>query len=438
MALQSDAFSQTISILNDILYDEGISIVKVEGKSTVYITLECDEDRVDTQDNVEDHLKKVAQPIRTYKKSKSSFDTTELRGTNIFIVYKNKKGGMKETTLNSTITELFPAIAFETGISEKLPVPKFYNEIAQKNEKTLGAYSGNRALAFKAGKDFIDKATHSSKFEEKVGNAKAILGWIKSENKRRKIKEVVWGYRDNTKPSGVNPKHKGDIFLVFEDADNKPNIEGVSLKAGGVGTAEPQFNSYVRPIYTSFGMLSQYSKLEKESYKKYYKSVPNIPKEDLYGKSPMTKAVGKFEKEQPKRYEQLYDEQLKWLRQTVCDLINNNPAKAKKWLLQEVAKEDPNVPLVVIKAFGDTYPNGIKKLDDENLIKNCIVDSKKTNGVKAYPHKAGSKQNWFIDLTCKTHTTTLKFSIRTNKTGISHKLGQYVNLAVKFNGISKR
>lgn len=42
---------------------------------------------------------------------------------------------MKETTLNSTITELFPAIAFETGISEKLPVPKFYNEIAQKMKK---------------------------------------------------------------------------------------------------------------------------------------------------------------------------------------------------------------------------------------------------------------------------------------------------------------
>ena len=123
---------------------------------------------------------------------------------------------------------------------------------------------------------------------------------------------------------------------------------------------------------------------------------------------------------------------------SLCDLINKNPEKAKRWLLQEVAKEDPNVPLVVIKAYGDKYPSGIKKLDDEDLLKNCVVDSKKTNGVKAYPDKAGSKQNWFIDLTCKTHTTTLKFSIRTNKTGISHKLGQYVNLAVKFNGISKR
>ncbi len=108
---------------------------------------------------------------------------------------------------------------------------------------------------------------------------------------------------------------------------------------------------------------------------------------------------------------------------------------AKRWLLQEVAKEDPNVPLVVIKAYGDKYPSGIKKLEDEDLLKNCVVDSKKTNGIKAYPDKGGSKQSWFIDLTCKTHTTTLKFSIRTNKTGTSHKLGQYVNLAVKFNGI---
>ena len=56
---------------------------------------------------------------------------------------------------------------------------------------------------------------------------------------------MVWGYRNNTKPTGVNPNHKGDIFLVFKDKNNKPNIEGVSLKAGGEKTAEPQFNSYV-------------------------------------------------------------------------------------------------------------------------------------------------------------------------------------------------
>ena len=439
ITLESDAYFQTVSILNDILYDEGISIVDTEGKTTVYITLECDGDRVDTQEEVEHHLKKVAQPIRTYKKNKSSFDTTELRGTNIFIVYKNKKGGMKETTLNSTITELFPAIAFEVGISEKLSSHEFYNEIANKknNKQSLGAYSGNPALAFKAGKDFISKATDSSKFEEKTGNARAILGWIKQENIRRTIDKVVWGYRNNTKPQGVNPNHKGDIFLVFKDGDNKPNIEGVSLKAGGEKTAEPQFNSYVRPIYTSFNILGEYSKLEKESYEKFYKGIPNIPQFSQYGKSPMTKVVGEFEKQQPKKYEEYYDAQLSWIRQTICDLINTNPEKGKRWLLQEVAKEDPKVPLVVIKATGDTYPAGIKKLEDEDILKNCVVDSKKRGGINAYPSKT-SKQDWFIGLTCKTHTTTLKFSVRTNKPGASHKLGQYINLAVKFNGIVKR
>ncbi len=42
ITLESDAYFQTVSILNDILYDEGISIVDTEGKTTVYITLECD------------------------------------------------------------------------------------------------------------------------------------------------------------------------------------------------------------------------------------------------------------------------------------------------------------------------------------------------------------------------------------------------------------
>ena len=37
---------------------------------------------------------------------------------------------------------------------------------------------------------------------------------------------------------------------------------GISLKAGGSGTKEPQFNSYVRPIYNSFGKLGDYSKLQ--------------------------------------------------------------------------------------------------------------------------------------------------------------------------------
>jgi tRNA uridine 5-carbamoylmethylation protein Kti12 len=147
----------------------------------------------------------------------------------------------------------------------------------------------------------------------------------------------------------------------------------------------------------------------------------------------MTKVVGAFENSNIKRYEALYDEQLKFVRQYLCNMMNQYPKKAKQWLLSEVAAEQEDVPLIVVKAANDT----IKIIDDENVIKDCVQTSKKINGIKAYPSKT-SKQNWHIDLTCRTHTTTLNFSIRTNKTGINHKLGQYVNLAVKFNGLKKK
>jgi hypothetical protein len=146
----------------------------------------------------------------------------------------------------------------------------------------------------------------------------------------------------------------------------------------------------------------------------------------------MTKVVGAFEKTNPIQYQKLYNSQLEFVRQYICDMMNDNPTKAKNWLLREVASEQEGVPLIVLKAAGSET----QIITDENVIKDCVQVSKKTNGIKAYPSKT-SKQNWHIDLICKSKTTTLNFSIRTNKTGINHKLGQYINLAVKFNGISK-
>ena len=429
-AIATDLYSKSIGIINDNLYDFGISIDDKKTKGS-FIYLECDEDRSDTRSKLEMELETVSgiKCSRAYKKSKSSFDLTEITGfgdKNLHIVYKAKKGGMQETTLNSSITELFPAIAFEKKISPKLLTDKFYNEIVAAHDAKLGAYKNK--IASDAGKDIIDKATTSSKFEEKTINAKAITEFLLEESKRKPIKRVVWGYRNNTKPEGVNPNHKGDIFAVFDDG----NILGISLKAGSAGSAEPQFNSYVRPIFTSFNMLQEFAKLQKKSYDMFYKGIPNIPKENLYGKPQMTKVIGMFERNNNKRYEQLYDEQLKFVRQMLCDMMNKHPKKAKAWLLSEVAAEQESVPLIVLKAAGDTT----KIIDDENVIKDCVQTSKNLNGIKAYPSKT-SKQNWHIDLTCRTHTTTLNFAIRTNKTGINHKLGQYVNLAVKFNGIAK-
>ena len=425
----SDLYSKSVEVINDNLYNLGLSIndKKSGGK---YIELICDEDRSDAREKIETELEQIAgiKCSRAYIKSKSSMDVTEISGMGdkLCLVYKAAKGGMQETTLNSSITELFPAIAFEKKISPKLLNDKFFNEVLAAHDAKLNVYKNKTASD--AGKDIIDKATTSSKFDDKVENAKAITKFLLEENKRKAIKKVVWGYRNNTKPDGVNPNHKGDIFAVFDDG----NILGISLKAGSAGSAEPQFNSYVRPIFTSFKMLQEFAKLQKTSYNKFYKGIPNIPKESMYGKPQMTQTIGKFEKNNNKRYEALYDEQLKFVRQTLCDMMNKYPKKAKAWLLSEVAAEQEDVPLIVVKASDDKT----KIIDDENIIKDCVQTSKKLNGIKAYPSKT-SKQNWHIDLTCRTHTTTLNFSIRTNKTGINHKLGQYVNLAVKFNGIAK-
>lgn len=428
----SDLYQKTIKVLNESLYDLGISIDDKRSKGT-YIYLDCDEDREETRESLEMELERVSgiSCNRTYNKSKSSLDLTEISGfgQKLYLIYKNVKGGMQETTLNSSITELFPSIAFGEKIDPNLSADVFYNKIVKVNKdkgQSLGAYKNKTALD--AGKSIIDKATASSKFEEKVTNAQAITKWLLGEDQRKTISKVVWGYRNNTKPEGVAPNHKGDIFAVFSDG----NILGISLKAGGVGTAEPQFNSYVRPIFTSFEMLSEYAKLEKQSYETFYTGIPNIPKFNQYGKSIMTKAIGMFEKNQPDKYEKLYDAQLAWLRETICEMVNDNQAKAKNWLLREVAAEQMGVPLIVLKAAGSS----VSVIDDEDIIKDCVQVAKKSNGIKAYP-STSSKQNWHIDLVCQKKTTTLNFSIRTNKTGISHKLGQYINLAVKFNGIKK-
>ena len=431
MAVASqDLYSKSIEVLNENLSNLGISIDTKRTKGS-FVYLDCDEDRDDTRSKIEMELENVSGITcsRKYIKSRSSFDMTQIKGmsSELYLVYKAAKGGMQETTLNSSITELFPAIAFEKKIDPKLVADVFYNKIVSAHNEKLGVYKNKTASD--AGKEIIDKATTSSKFDDKVTNAKAITRFLNEENKRKAIKKVVWGYRNNTKPEGVNPNHKGDIFAVFDDG----GILGISLKAGSAGSAEPQFNSYVRPIFTSFKMLGDYAKLEKKSYDKFYKGIPNIPKVNLYGKKKMTDVVGQFEKNNIKRYEELYDEQLKFIRQTLCDMMNNHPKKAKEWLLKEVAAEQEDVPLIVLKASGDTT----KIIDDENVVKDCVQTSKKLNGIKAYPSKS-SKQNWHIDLTCRTHTTTLNFSIRTNKVGISHKLGQYINLAVKFNGLKKK
>ena len=139
--LDTDLYTKTVTVINDNLYDLGMSIdtKRTEGS---YIYIQCDEDRLETQESLEMELERVSglRCSRRYVKSKSSTDLTQVDGfgKSVNIVFKNTKGGMQETTLNSTITELFPAIAFEANINTNLEPAVFYNKLVEANKQQLG------------------------------------------------------------------------------------------------------------------------------------------------------------------------------------------------------------------------------------------------------------------------------------------------------------
>ena len=301
----SELYSEIAEIINNNLTDLGISIndKNTKGKN---IYLQCEDDRLETQDHLEsliDNLPGVTSERITGTK-KSSIDFTRIKrgSTEVDIVYKGgAKGGMNVTTLNASITELFPAVAFELGLPKTVSKDNFWKKIYSEGVelKTGGVYKNDTAL--KAGKEVILTAKEKSDmFDAKLENGYDLFKYIMSNYDRKKIDKIVWGYRNNTKPAGVQPNHKGDIFLVYKDG----KMLGLSIKATSGGAAPPQFNSYVRAIFNAkaFNKLAQFDKLKKVSFDNYYKDILGMGKLTLsdYGKPKMTSVVSKFEKVHPK------------------------------------------------------------------------------------------------------------------------------------------
>ena len=421
MAVSDSIKAKVIETIND---EKNLEIKKMEGVSKVYIYAVTDGLRVDARNSLTAALKK--QKIATEEKlsKKSTELATFVKNQDLIIVYKNKSGGMQETTLNSTITELFPVIAFDKNISQKLTEQNFYAAIQKNYDPKSKVFVGNND--YKQGKKFIDDAIHSSKFKEKVTNAKAALGYINQQNKGKPIKQVYWGYRK--KPNGVSPSHRGDIFIEFNDG----KMIGLSVKAGGTATKEPKYNTYVSAVMKDgYDDLATYQKWQKESYNQYYKKVPNIPAFSFYGKDQMVTAVANLEASDKDYYNQLYDEQLDWLRGKLIAYMLKNIENTKRWLLNDVAAVDKNVPTLLLKLDG----NKATVENDENILAECVQRSKKgKDGIKIEKSKT-SKQNIIITLTCRDHDTHFEFAVRTNEVGIKHKLGQFIRLAFKYNGV---
>ena len=365
--------------------------------------------------------------------SSSSVDPIdgEIDGKRFRINVKPMSGGMQETTLNSSITELFPCIAFENGYSPRNAEDfhKYLLDIDVSKLKCVNTKDTDAA------QETINKADTSSKFTDKMNNAIGILKYLKDANKEKSISEVYWGYR--AKPTGVPSNHPGDMFIKYSDG----KFLGVSLKAGGKKTSEPQLNTYVRPVFSAFGETRMMETLRSTAYSQVYSKIKGMPALTGFdgganGRSPdrrKTETILKdYDKKNNKAYEADYNAMLEIMRTGVVELFNKSKDKTLKYIQSEVLRDAPDVPTVVIKAVKSEY----EEVTDRDAVGVFLPQVK---FVKAYSSRS-SKQDWFIELKSGTESITMKMSIRSNKSGHAgkKKLGQFpTGLAIKYNGLAK-
>jgi len=393
-------------------------------KTTVFVVRS--NDRLTDRDEIARNLLQAGLNAQVREKSGQSVDPVHIDSgfdNTIIILVKPLSGGVGETTLNSSITELFPAIAWETRYNPTGSVEDFYDHLLKQDPKKLKSVNPKD---LKAAIDTIQKASESSKFNEKMMNAVGVLKYIKDEESSKAIRMVHWGYR--AKPKGVPKNHPGDIFLEFVDG----TILGVSLKAGGKKTKEPKLNTYVNPIFNSFGQPKLVKSLRENLWDRVYSKIEGIPSKMAYdgsGRRQTSKALVDLFKKDSKRYERLYNEVLDICRKSVIDLFSLDKEKTLDYIRSGILRDAPEVPTKVIKAIKDGYEE--ITADDELGVFLPLV-----RFIKAYPSTT-SKQNWFIDLKSKNSVVTMEMSIRTNKSGNagSKKLGQFFNLSVKYNSL---
>ena len=357
-------------------------------------------------------------------------------GQNFRIEVKPLSGGMQETTLNSSITELFPCIAFENNYSPK-SVESFMEFLMSVDVNKMNCIHSKDK---EAAKETINKAESSSKYEDKMNNAIAITQYLYDTSKSKPIHSVYWGYRSSSKPKGVPPNHPGDVFIKFSGSSNMQFL-GVSLKAGGKKTKEPQLNTYVRPVWKFFNADRDLQTLRQTAYTQVYSKIEGMPAIDNFDggktgrhkdKSQSEKALVAYNKKNNRGYESDYDAMLEIMRTGIINLFNKNKNKSLEYIKSEILRDAPEVPTIVIKAVGNSYEE-VTDRDELGVFLPQVQFIKASASAK-------SKQNWELELKSANETVKMLMTIRSNKSGNAgqKKLGQYpTGLAVKYNGITK-
>ena len=300
-----------------------------------------------------------------------------------------------------------------------------YEKIVSLNQAKQKCYLSSTEV--KSGSDFIEAFPNSSLYSLKMTNAMAINKFLHDIARKQRVKNVWWTYRK--KPQGVPANSPADIVIEFY-----PNkLLGVSLKAGTATSAEPLLNTYINPIYSyMFGdSSSQLQRLRDTLYKNVYSKIPNVPTNsyDQANRGATLDVLEQYERNFPQDYERLYDTGLAIIRNALGYSLTKDINKFRKWCRTEILKMS-DVPVMIIKAVGDQY----EEVKDGNQL--SVLLATVTN-VQAKP-STSSKQNFNICLYEGTKVIgEMKMSVRTNKVGVQHKLGQFFNLAVKYNGLEK-
>jgi len=349
---------------------------------------------------------------------------------------KPMNGGMGETTLNSSITELFPCIAFESNFKPS-NASDFIEFLMSTDVNTMKCiHSTDKVVA----QETINKADTSSKYVDKMNNAIAITQYLYDTNKSKPIDSVYWGYRSSSKPAGVPPKHPGDIFIKFIGKSDMQFL-GVSLKAGDKKSQEPQLNTYVRTVFRAMGQTKLLDQLRSTVYAKVYSKHSGMPPLDSFDggisgrhkdRRTTEKILRDYDKAKNRSYENDYDTMLEIMRKGVVEIFNKDKDLTLKYIREEILRDAPSVPTIVIKAIGKTVEE-VTDRDEVGVFLPQVKFVKATLSSK-------SKQNWFIILQSGDDSITMNMSIRSNKSGNAgkKKLGQFPSgLSIKYNGIGK-
>ena len=145
-----------------------------------------------------------------------------------------------------------------------------------------------------------------------------------------------------------------------------------------------------------------------------------------WGSSQLAQQLGKFEKENSKEYNRLYDINLSLVRDAMVRLFNSDIKKTRKFIKSEILKTQLKTPFIKVKTTQTTayIDNTYDQLAAGLEAATSIVAS------------AGVSKQEFVLKLSDGITLDMEFSARTNKSGFLHKLGQFENLAIKFNAIS--